>query len=156
MLRTWQLVTLLLAALGLSLGAAHALEMPAKLAYDGALYATVNRTLYRLYGTAGALVQVGAALAAVAMTGMMRRRPGFGAALAGTLGLWLSLALWGAIVAPVNAEWGRVIETDPTGVPAAYLRLRLRWEIGHLAAFAVWLGGYVLLLHSALGRESGR
>jgi hypothetical protein len=37
--------------------------------------------------------------------------------LFGTLGLVLSLALWFALVAPVNAEWLQVIESAPQSVP---------------------------------------
>jgi hypothetical protein len=150
MARTLRFVTLFLAALGLTFGAAHALEAPVKMRYDPALYAAVTSTLYRLFGSVGAAIQVGALLAAAALSFRLRGRPSFRLTLLGTLGLLLSLVLWSALVAPVNAEWGRAIATDPASVPDAYARLRPRWEYGHLAAFAAWLGGFALLLLSVL------
>ena len=47
-LKVIRFATLLLAALGLTMGAAHVREPPAKLNYDAQTYAAVNRT-----GTAG-------------------------------------------------------------------------------------------------------
>jgi hypothetical protein len=146
----WRFLTLLLAALGLTLGAAHALELPPKMGYDPRLYAAVTSTLYQLFGSVGAVVQVGSILAAAILTILIRRRPAFRLTLLGTLGLVLSLVLWAILVAPVNAEWLQVMQTAPEAVPEAYARLRPRWEYGHLAAFAAWLAGYTLLLLSVL------
>ena len=50
----------------------------------------------------------------------------------------------------MNAEWGRVLASDPSGAPAAYLRLRPRWEYGHVAAALAWLGGFACLVYSVL------
>ena len=72
----------------------------------------------------------------------------------GALGLVASLACWFAFVAPVNAEWLRVAESDPRSVSDAYMRLRERWEYGHAAAFAAWLCGFWLLLLSVLVETS--
>jgi hypothetical protein len=146
MLRVWRFMTLLLAALGLTLGAAHVLELPPKMQYDAEMYAAVTSTLYRLFGSVGAVIQIGAILAAVTLTFLVRGQPGFRLTLLGTLGLVLSLVLWGALVAPVNAEWLRVMESAPESIPEAYLRLRPRWEYGHVAAFAAWLTGFGLLV----------
>ena len=44
-LRTWRFITLLLAALALTLESAHLLELPQKLQYDAQMYAAVNGTL---------------------------------------------------------------------------------------------------------------
>lgn len=150
MLRTFRFITLVLAGLGLTLGAAHALELPPKMRYDPEMYAAVTSTLYPLFGSVGAIIQLGAVLAAIVLTILVRGRPAFRLTLLGTLGLVLSLVLWGALVAPVNAEWLRVIESAPALVPEAYLRLRPRWEYGHVAAFAAWLTAFVLLVRSAL------
>ena len=150
MIRTCRFATLLLAALGLTLGAAHLLEMPQKMKYEGELYADVTSTLYLLFGVVGGAVQVGAVVAAAVLAFVLLRNPSFRLTLLGTLGLVLSLVLWGPIVAPVNAEWGRVIESGPASVPAAYARLRPRWEYGHVAAFAAWFAGFCLLLLSVV------
>jgi hypothetical protein len=150
MISTLRFIALLLAALGLAPGAAHALEMPVKMRYDPGLYAAVTGTLYHFFGSVGAVVQVGAVFAAAALSFSVRGRASFRPTALGTLGLVLSLALWAALVAPVNAEWARVIASAAASVPTAYERLRPRWEYGHLAAFAAWLAGFVLLLLSVL------
>lgn len=150
MLAFWRFLTLLLSALGLTLGAAHALELPPKMGYDAQLYAAVTSSLYQLFGSVGAVVQVGSVLAAAILTILVRRRPAFRLTLLGTLCLALSLVLWAILVAPVNAEWLQVMQTAPHAVPEAYVRLRPRWEYGHLAAFVAWLAGYTLLLLSVL------
>lgn len=150
MLAFWRFLTLLLSALGLTLGAAHALELPPKMGYDAQLYAAVTSSLYQLFGSVGAVVQVGSILSAAILTVLVRRRPAFRLTLLGTLCLAVSLVLWTILVAPVNAEWLQVMQTAPHAVPEAYVRLRPRWEYGHLAAFAAWLAGYALLLLSVL------
>jgi hypothetical protein len=88
----WRFLTLLLSALGLTLGAAHALELPPKMGYDAQLYAAVTSTLYQLFGSVGAVVQVGSVVAAAILTIMVRRLPAFRLTLLGTLCLALSLA----------------------------------------------------------------
>ncbi len=150
MVRTWRFATLILAALGLTLGAAHVLELPPKMKYDAQMYAAVTSTLYLLFGSVGAAIQVGAILAAVVLTYSVRGTRSFRQTLLGTLGLVLSLVLWFALVAPVNSEWSRVIHSAPASVPEVYLRLRPRWEWGHVAAFAAWLIGFTLLLLSVV------
>lgn len=151
MLRTWRFVTLLLAALGLTFGAAHTLELPPKMQYDAEMYTAVTSTLYQLFGSVGAVIQTGAVLAAVVLTFLVRGHPAFRLTLLGALGLVLSLVLWGALVAPVNAEWLQVMESAPGSVAEAYLRLRPQWEYGHVAAFVAWLIGFSLLVLSVLG-----
>jgi hypothetical protein len=150
MLQLCRFLTLLLGALGLALGTAHVLELPPKMAYDAQLYAAVTSTLYRLFGSVGALFQIGAVLAAATLVWLVRRRGSFRLVLAGCLALVLSLLLWGALVAPVNATWLRTMESAPASVPAVYAQLRGRWEYGHVAAFAAWLVGYCLLVLGSL------
>lgn len=147
--------TLVLAALGLVLGGAHALELPVKLSYDAELYTRVTSTLYRLFGSIGAVIQIGALLSAAVLSFLVRGLASFRATLLGTLSLLSSLALWGVLVAPVNAEWARVLAEAPSDAPEVFLRLRSRWEYGHVAAFAAWLLGYALLLVSVL-RDASR
>jgi hypothetical protein len=54
MLSFWQFMTLVLAALGLTMTSAQVLEMPQKMAYIAELYSAVNTTLY-LAGAAQSL-----------------------------------------------------------------------------------------------------
>lgn len=150
MIRALRFVTLLLTALGLGPGLAHVLELPPKMEYDPEMYMAVTSTLYRLFGLAGGPIQVGAFLAAVILTVLVRRLRPFHPTLIGTLGLALSLGLWLALVSPVNAEWGEALRSAPATAAAAYQELRPRWEYGHAAAFAAWLAGFSMLLHSVV------
>ena len=150
MIRVLRFVTLLLAALGLGLGLSHVLELAPKMRYGAEMYLAVASTLYRLYGTVGAFFQVGALLAAIGLTVLVRGRPAFRATLFGTLVLALSIGLWALLVAPVNAAWSAALQTDPGTAPAAYLELRSQWEYGHVAAFAAWCAGFALLLYSVI------
>ena len=149
-------VALLLAALGLVPGGAHVLELAPKLAYESALYAQVTSTLYRLFGSVGAIIQVSALIAAAALSFRTRGDSRFRLTALGAAGLALSLVLWGALVAPVNSEWARVIASSPASVPEVYAQLRPRWEYGHVAAFAAWLAGFALLLASSLAHSEDK
>ena len=146
LLNAFRFLTLMLAGLGLTMGGAHVLELPPKMAYEPALYAEVTSTLYRVFGSVGAVIQISSVVVAAILTWLVRRQASFTLTLFGCLGLVLSLILWGALVAPVNAEWLEVMQTAPDSVPEAYARLRGRWEYGHAAAFAAWFAGYALLV----------
>jgi hypothetical protein len=139
-------VGLTLTALGLAPGAAHVMELPVKLGYSAALYREVTSTLYAWYGIAGGAVQVAAALAVVALAVRVRRTPMAGTAAASAAALVISLALWGALVAPVNASWAEIPRADPAALAAAYEHLRLRWEFGHVSAFIAWFAGWLGLV----------
>ncbi|WP_174626719.1 DUF1772 domain-containing protein [Candidatus Methylobacter favarea] len=143
-------ITLVLVALGLTMGTAHLLELPPKMQYDAVMYAAVTSTLYRLFGSVGAFIQVASILAVAILAFLVRFRPAFRLTLFATLSLIFSLILWFALVAPVNAEWLQVIESTPEFVPKAYLQLRDRWEYGHVAAFIAWFCGFCLLVLSVL------
>jgi len=117
---------------------------------EGGRRALSRRIAINLFGSIGALIQVGAIIVAAVLTHLVRGRPTFRLTLMGTLGLVLSLALWFMFVSPVNAEWLRVIESDPSSIPSVYERLRMRWEYGHVAAFAAWFIGFCLLLLSVV------
>jgi hypothetical protein len=147
---TLRFPTLLLAALGLAPGAAHVLEMPIKMQYSPDLYVSVTSTLYALFGSVGAVIQVAAVLCAFLSTYLMRNTPMFRMTLAGALALALSLVLWGALVAPVNSAWADAWSTTPQSVAGVYAQLRPRWEYGHVAAFVAWLVGYCVLQLSVL------
>lgn len=151
MLRVLRFVALLLAALGLSLGAAHVLELGPKLGYAPALYVQVTSTLYLYFGVIGGPIQVAALAATCALAVATRGFPGFRAAVLAAVALAVSLVLWAALVAPVNAAWARALEAaDPVHVMEAYARHRPRWEYGHVAAFVAWLAGFCALVASVL------
>lgn len=135
-------IALTLTALGLAPGAAHLMELPVKLGYPAEFYAAVTSTLYAWYGVAGGVVQVAALLTVAALAARLRHSPAFGFAIASAAALGISLALWGALVAPVNFAWADVPRTSAVEFAAAYERLRPRWEFGHVTAFIAWLTGW--------------
>ena len=144
-------LALLFGALGLAPGAAHVLEMPVKLGYTPEQYLAVTSTLYAFFGSVGSVIQI----TALALTGVLaylsRGFPAFRVALAAVMFLSLSLVAWGALVAPVNAQWAEAIKSSLPTLPSLYAELRPRWEYGHAAAFAFWLLGYCCLQWFAMG-----
>ena len=143
--------TLMLAALGMTMGAAHVLELPAKMRYDPHTYALVNSTLYPLFASVGGTLQVLAIVASLCLAVRVRTEGAvFRPTLFGALCLVLSLGLWFVLVQPVNSEWARLAVAASATVADAYGRLRSTWEYGHVAACAVWFLGVGVLVHSAL------
>lgn len=51
----WRLITLALVALLMGTSFAHVLELPARMQYDGALYVTLQKTLYVMQPARGQL-----------------------------------------------------------------------------------------------------
>ena len=143
--RVLRFFSLLLVALGLAPGAAHLLEMPVKLGYTPELYYAVTSTLYAFFGSAGAIIQVGALVITGVLAFVSRGQPGAQLAVAAVVLLGVSLAAWGAFVAPVNTQWSDAIKSGADALPALYANLRLRWEYGHAVAFVLWFAGYCCL-----------
>ena len=150
LLRIWWLIILLLTALGLVMGGAHVLELPARMQYEPQLYLRVTSTLYRFFGLVGGPLQVLALLFSIGLVWFIRARAAFRSTLVGTLSLALSLLLWFMLVQPVNAAWLEALRTRPSEAVQAYAQLRDRWEAGHVAAFTAWLSGFTLLLYGVL------
>ena len=150
-LRTWRFVTLILAALALTMESAHVLELPQKMHYDAPMYAAVNTTLYRYFAIVGGVYQVGSIVVAAVLTFLVRkRRPSFGWTLTGAICLLLAFGIWLAVVAPVNSQVAEALRSAPASVPAVWMRLRNRWEYGHAAGFLVQLVGLCALVLSVL------
>jgi hypothetical protein len=150
-LRGWRFLTLILAALSLTMESAHVLELPQKMQYDAQLYSAVNTTLYRYFAIVGAVYQVGSIVAAAVLTFLVRkRRLSFGWTLAGALCLLLAFGIWLAIVAPVNSEVTEALRAAPESVPLVWMQLRNRWEYGHAAGFVVQVIGLSALVLSVL------
>jgi hypothetical protein len=150
-LRAWRFITLLLAALALTMESAHVLELPQKMQYDAQMYSAVNTTLYRYFAIVGGVYQVGSIVAAAVLTFLVhKRRPSFGWTLAGALCLLLAFGIWLAVVAPVNGEVAEALRSAPGSVPAIWMQLRHRWEYGHAAGFVVQLVGLCALVLSVL------
>ena len=159
-LKVWRFLTLMLAALALTMTSAHVLELSAKMRYDPELYATVNGTMYRNFAVVGGAYTIASIVAATVQAILV---PGRGVTVgwtvAGAACLLLGFVSWLALVAPVNGAVAAAHRATPTSVPALWMELRPRWEYGHAAGFAI-LVGFGALLVSILAetprRASGR
>jgi hypothetical protein len=150
-LKTWRGITIVLAALALTMESAHVLELPQKMHYDAQMYTAVNMTLYRYFAIVGGAYQVGSIVVAAVLAFLVRRRrPSFGWTLTGACYLLLAFGIWLAVVAPVNSQVAAVWRSAPESVPAVWMQLRNRWEYGHAAGFIVQLVGLCALVLSVL------
>lgn len=150
-LRSWCFLTLVLAALALTMTSAHVLELPQKMQYDALMYSSVNTTLYRYFATVGAFYTLGSILAAGVLACLVRkRRPAFRWALTGALCLLAAFGTWLAIVAPVNQAIAEALRSTPEAVPVLWMGFRERWEYGHAMGFVVQLLGFGALVISIL------
>ena len=108
-MRIWRFVAALLVALLLGTSFAHVLELPAKMRYDGALYVTLQKTLYVEWGPPnfGGFLEPGAILATILLAFAARKqRPAFRLMLAAVVSLLLAFPVvffW--LVAPANAAF---------------------------------------------------
>ena len=151
MLRGWRFLTLVLAALALTMTSAHVLELPQKMQYDAQLYAAVNTTLYHYFATIGGVYSLGAIVAASVLAFLVRKhRSAFGWILAAAVLFVLWFMSWLMLVAPVNTQVAAALQSAPETVPALWMQLRERWEYGHAAGFVIQLLGFCALVISVL------
>jgi hypothetical protein len=74
-MRILRFVTLLLAALALTMTSAHVLELPQKMEYGPDLYSAVNTTMYRYFAIVGGAYTMGAIASAAVLAVLVRHRP---------------------------------------------------------------------------------
>jgi hypothetical protein len=149
LLNAVRFITLVLAALALTMESAHVLELPQKMQYGPELYTAVNSTLYRYFAIVGGVYQIGSIIAAGVLTFLLRRqRRIMRWTFAGTVLLLLAFVVWCGVVAPVNSEIAEATLTNPEAVVHLWMALRGRWEYGHAAGFVLQLAGYCVLVIS--------
>jgi Domain of unknown function (DUF1772) len=151
MLRSWRCITIVLAALALTMTSAHVLELPQKMQYEAQLYSAVNTTMYRYFAVVGGVYSIGSIVAAGVLACLVRNhRPAFWWALTGAVLLVLWFVSWLALVAPVNKQVAAALQSAPESVPEIWMRLRERWEYGHAAGFVIQLLGFGALVISVV------
>jgi hypothetical protein len=149
-LKLLRFVTILLVALLSGLAFAHVLEQPAKMAYEAAMYITIQKSLYVHWGppNVGGILEPSAIIATALVAFFIRKR---------TRGLWLTLGALFALlmafpvvffwlVAPANAGF---LAATLSSIPPNWTELRSNWEMGHAIRFALQfaaLGSLVLSL----------
>uniref|UniRef100_B8HPR8 DUF1772 domain-containing protein n=1 Tax=Cyanothece sp. (strain PCC 7425 / ATCC 29141) TaxID=395961 RepID=B8HPR8_CYAP4 len=148
LIKLWRFVTLLLTALSMGLSFCHLLELPPRVFYfDAQLWITITtRGLYYLFGTVGAVLEIGSILAALGLAWLIRqRRVTFRLTLIGSGFLLLALLLWIMFIAPVNAE---LANWTPTAFPADWARYRNQWEYTHAINAIIKILGFSALIFS--------
>jgi hypothetical protein len=138
-----------LAALLMGTSFAHTLEMPAKLRFTEEHWLQAQQNLYVAYARVGGVLEVSAIVAAALLAWFLRDwRPAMLTAVAGAACLAIAfLVVWVLITNRVNA---RVAFWTPSTLPDEWPRWRKRWEISHVARFALHLGGFTLLALATL------
>jgi hypothetical protein len=139
---------LLLAALTLTMEAAHVLELPQKMRYAPELYSAINSTMYRYFALVGGPLTVLTLLSGVALVIALRHHAGFRWTAAGVLAYCIAFGIWLGVVEPVNRTVAAAFAKDPGSLPQLWTTLRARWEYGHAAGFALELLGLASLLWS--------
>lgn len=150
-INAWRFTAVMLGALTMGMAFCHLMEMPARLSWDQSLWVqtTVIGGLYRMFGTLGAFITVGAVLATIVLAVMMRRREtvAFRLTAAAACLYALAFALWWAIVFPVNLQLAAWVSGP---VPPDWAAWRLRWETGHAINAVLMIVGLGLLVWSLI------
>lgn len=147
MVRTLRWISLLATAVALAAAAAHVLELPNKLALDGALWLAVQQNLYRGWGPLFGPFEIVAALATWGLTYLTRgRQPTFALTLTAALCLSAMIAAFFLFNAPVNAAFA---SWTAQTLPADWPDYREQWELGHAIAFALALIAFCTLMRAA-------
>ncbi len=122
-------MSLLLVALTLGMTFCHVMEMPGKLRLDAGTWLAGQQKLYVAFGTVGAVIEVLAILLTWPVAVQVRHcQPAFRCTVAAGGYVSAGLAVWFALVAPVNnvlSGW------TPAILPSDWSSYRDRWETGH-------------------------
>jgi hypothetical protein len=150
-LDAWYFVTVTLTALLMGSTFCHVLEMPAKLKVEGALWMTLQQTLYRTFATVGGFIEIAAILAAIVLAFLMREnRPAFYLNLLAAISLAVAFfVVWIFFTNAVNVQ---VFKWTADNLPADWTRWRMQWEYSHAVRFILQLVSFSALLLSMLLR----
>jgi hypothetical protein len=160
MLQALHVLCILLAAVGMALSLAHALEFPGKRRLDRDSYLKVQAIYYPGFTVGGAFEPL-AMIAAFAL--LLFTRLGtldFWLTLAGFLALTLAHAIYWAITHPVNKVWLKDEKIDKAGghffaagahtAEGDWTELRDRWEWSHVVRAVLEMVGLVALVVAAV------
>ena len=133
-LRVIRFIVVMLAALSLSFGLGHLMQLPARMAWDQYLWvgSTVQGGLYSLSGPLGALIEVTTLIALIVLALLLRRHEASGLALTVIAAVLFAAGLlfWWILVYPVNVELAKWVNGP---VPENWIEWRAIWEWGQAA-----------------------
>jgi hypothetical protein len=156
-----QVVTIVLAAVGMGLSLAHALELPGKLRLGKDAYLAVQTIYYPGFTIGGMFGEVGAMLATFALMLLTPRgTPAFWLTLAALACLLIEHGVYWMVTHPVNKAWlaGEKLggagaaffasgQQSPSG--RSWTALRDRWEYSHVARAVFAALAFVALVVAA-------
>ena len=146
--KTWRFISLILGALAMGMHLAHALELPPKLGWDIELYLPVQTSLYKLFGSIGPVLEIGALISISILAYQLRGRERIFKLTALSAGMIvLALITWGLFVLPAN---GHIAQWQVDVFPADWTRWRDQWQFGQAGIFILHLIGFSALISSVL------
>jgi hypothetical protein len=152
-LRVVRFVVVLLAALSLSFGIGHLMELPARMAWDQYLWvgSTAQGGVYRLSGPLGVLFQVTTLIALIVLAVLVRSRGagGFALTVAAAALFATGHLFWWIMVYPVNVELATWVNGP---VPPNWTEWRAIWEWGQSANGVLMLAGFAALVASVIAK----
>lgn len=140
----FRLITVMVASLNMGLAFSHLLQLPARMKFDGSTWITTQR-VFQLYGSIGAIIEVGAVLLLGILTYAIRRTPMFKWTLAGSLCFTIALVVWIVLVSAANAQ---ISLWTPASIPADWTRWRAQWEYAHAARAILMIVGFGCIVNS--------
>jgi hypothetical protein len=142
---------LLLAALAMGMHLAHILELPPKLQFDITLYLPVQTNLYKLFGTIGPVLEIGALIAVSILAYRLRGHgPVFTRTALSAGMIVLALITWALVVLPAN---GHINQWQVDVFPDDWTRWRDQWQFGQAGIFVLHLIGFSSLLLSVIPED---
>jgi hypothetical protein len=153
-LRSLRFAVITLAALSLSFGLGHLMELPARMAWDQYLWvgATVQGGLFALSGPLGVLVQVTTIIVLIVLAVLLRRHGASGLALtiAAAVLFAIGLLVWWILVYPVNLQLAKWVNGP---VPDNWMDWRTLWEWGQATNGLTQFVGFAALVASVMVRK---
>ncbi len=140
----------MLTAFSLCLSMTHLLELPQRMKFDEELWVrvTVFENLYALFGSVGAVFEIGAILTAIVLIFLVRGRGAtFYWTFGGAMFLVAAFISWILFVNSAKAELARWLMNP---VPPDWTRTRDQWEYAHAINAFIKIAGLSLLVISVL------
>ena len=160
-----QVLTVIVAAVAMSLALAHALELPGKMRLKKDAYYAMQSTYYPGFTIGGVAEPVAIILTIILLFLTPAGTAGFWLALVALLGLIGMQAVYWLFTHPVNKFWVRDVKLSSFGSrffsfralkagtrPADWTELRDRWEYSHVARAGFALVSLTALVISLLLR----